>query len=382
MDKVLSLMDEEVADFTIPQATWDCGIGACHLTLVGRLVSHRSVHFEALKGSLTHLIQASRGLLIRKVSESRFCLVFNHIEDLRRVLDMRPSFASLMSFSILDAVWVLGWMSHMLNRMSTGSKRKTLWILVRMPLILGAAPDALRPTYVRQFQSATDSAIPVQRGTRIFGEFGNKNNRVSTSVSSAGAVHVTSPGLPEQLLAPSQQLRKGKAVGYRQLIDESSASEDSNLAGKMGLEHSSRQAQVELQHCPLNWVGSSFARPLILDPAGSSSAQSGPDLFGPVQGQPRSNDSPSHDLQGFGNFLSIVGASVENPRSPAHGDSLTPSSLPDDYSLASLVRSVGRGVSNPVVPFSSPSLVDVPISASMATGCSSLSPDLSGSRGR
>ncbi|KAK4413172.1 hypothetical protein Salat_2729700 [Sesamum alatum] len=90
MGKVLSLMDEEVADFTIPQATWDRGSGGSHLTLVGSLISHRSVHFEAMKGSLVHLIQASRGVSFRKVSDSRFCLVFNHVEDLRRVLDMWP----------------------------------------------------------------------------------------------------------------------------------------------------------------------------------------------------------------------------------------------------------------------------------------------------
>ncbi|KAK4435172.1 hypothetical protein Salat_0680500 [Sesamum alatum] len=48
------------------------------------------IHFEALKGRLIQLIQAARGVTIRKISETRFCLVFNHKEDLRRALDMRP----------------------------------------------------------------------------------------------------------------------------------------------------------------------------------------------------------------------------------------------------------------------------------------------------
>ncbi|KAK4424714.1 hypothetical protein Salat_1665000 [Sesamum alatum] len=89
-DSVLSLTEDEAAGVIIPQAALDKGSSAYRLTLVGRLLSHRTVLFHALKGSLVHLIQATRGMVVHKVSESRFCLVFSHQEDLRRVLDLRP----------------------------------------------------------------------------------------------------------------------------------------------------------------------------------------------------------------------------------------------------------------------------------------------------
>ncbi|KAK4430690.1 Vesicle-associated membrane protein [Sesamum alatum] len=64
-DSILSLTEEEATSVVIPQTVWDKGYGGYCLTLVGRLLSHRLVHFEALK-------------------------VFNHSEDLRRVLEMHP----------------------------------------------------------------------------------------------------------------------------------------------------------------------------------------------------------------------------------------------------------------------------------------------------
>ncbi|KAK4415732.1 hypothetical protein Salat_2680600 [Sesamum alatum] len=49
---------------------------------------------RGIKGSLVHLIQATRGMVVHKVSESHFCLVFNHQEDLgqeRKVLFGSPT---------------------------------------------------------------------------------------------------------------------------------------------------------------------------------------------------------------------------------------------------------------------------------------------------
>ncbi|KAK4415896.1 hypothetical protein Salat_2697000 [Sesamum alatum] len=89
-DYVLSFTDEEATGMLIPQTAWDHVSSGIHLTLVGRLLSHRSVQFEALKGALIQLIQAAHGLTVRKVSEFRFRLVFAHVEDLRRVLELRP----------------------------------------------------------------------------------------------------------------------------------------------------------------------------------------------------------------------------------------------------------------------------------------------------
>ncbi|KAK4423004.1 hypothetical protein Salat_1883000 [Sesamum alatum] len=90
LDSVLSLSVEEASGPVIPLSEWNKGLDGYDLTLIGRLLSHRSVPFEALKGTLIQLIQAARGVTMRKISEERFCLVFNHIEDIRRVLVMRP----------------------------------------------------------------------------------------------------------------------------------------------------------------------------------------------------------------------------------------------------------------------------------------------------
>ncbi|KAK4438736.1 hypothetical protein Salat_0208200 [Sesamum alatum] len=90
LDSVLSLIVEEGEGVCIPQSDWTIGLGGFRLTLVGRLLSPRSVNFEVLKDSLTCMFHTVRGVVVRKVSESRFCLIFNHFEDLRRVLDLRP----------------------------------------------------------------------------------------------------------------------------------------------------------------------------------------------------------------------------------------------------------------------------------------------------
>ncbi|KAK4417140.1 hypothetical protein Salat_2539500 [Sesamum alatum] len=88
LNSILSLT--EAAEVFIPRTDWDKGYAGNHLTLVGRVLSHRLVHFEATKARLVDLFQSSKGVIAHKVSESRFCLVFTHIEDFRRVLDLRP----------------------------------------------------------------------------------------------------------------------------------------------------------------------------------------------------------------------------------------------------------------------------------------------------
>ncbi|KAK4418218.1 hypothetical protein Salat_2234500 [Sesamum alatum] len=90
LDSALSLTEEEATSVVIPQSDWDKGVDGYRFTLVGHLLSHRLIHFEALKVRLIQLIQAARGVTVRKLLETRFCWVFNHEEDLRQALDMRP----------------------------------------------------------------------------------------------------------------------------------------------------------------------------------------------------------------------------------------------------------------------------------------------------
>ncbi|KAK4424238.1 hypothetical protein Salat_1617200 [Sesamum alatum] len=90
LHSVLSLTFDEAVGVVIPLSDLEKGYGGYHLTLVGRLLSHRAVNFDAMKGTLIQLFQAARGLELRKISDDRFCLLFNHAEDYRRVLDLRP----------------------------------------------------------------------------------------------------------------------------------------------------------------------------------------------------------------------------------------------------------------------------------------------------
>ncbi|KAK4425434.1 hypothetical protein Salat_1737400 [Sesamum alatum] len=101
-DSTLSLTEDEAVGVVIPQAAWDRGSSAYRLTLVGRLLSHRTVLFDALKGSLAHLIQATRGmnlLIFQSLSLSDdplsvnldWCPFYVHIHDLpygQRTLDV------------------------------------------------------------------------------------------------------------------------------------------------------------------------------------------------------------------------------------------------------------------------------------------------------
>ncbi|KAL0409826.1 UNVERIFIED_CONTAM: hypothetical protein Slati_3572300 [Sesamum latifolium] len=51
--------------------------------LVGRLLSHQNTNFEAL-------MQPVKGMVVRRISEDRFCLQFNHKLDMQRVMEGRP----------------------------------------------------------------------------------------------------------------------------------------------------------------------------------------------------------------------------------------------------------------------------------------------------
>ncbi|KAK4417048.1 hypothetical protein Salat_2530300 [Sesamum alatum] len=90
LDIVLSLTEDEAPGLVIPQSGWEKGAGGFRLMLVRRLLTHRSVLFDSLKDSLVRRFQTAQGVSVRKVSDSHFCLVFNHFEDLQRVLDLRP----------------------------------------------------------------------------------------------------------------------------------------------------------------------------------------------------------------------------------------------------------------------------------------------------
>ncbi|KAL0410932.1 UNVERIFIED_CONTAM: hypothetical protein Slati_3682900 [Sesamum latifolium] len=56
---------------------------------VGKVLSHRNTNFDALRNVLTSLLQPVKGVVIKRVSEERFCLQFNHRLDMQRALEGR-----------------------------------------------------------------------------------------------------------------------------------------------------------------------------------------------------------------------------------------------------------------------------------------------------
>ncbi|KAL0433775.1 UNVERIFIED_CONTAM: hypothetical protein Slati_2711800 [Sesamum latifolium] len=88
----LSLTEEKETCFAVPIDILNkSAITDGHeLTLVRRLISHRSNNFEALKNMLTSLLQPVKGLSIWRIFEDRFCIRFNHRLDKQRALEGRP----------------------------------------------------------------------------------------------------------------------------------------------------------------------------------------------------------------------------------------------------------------------------------------------------
>ncbi|KAL0438846.1 UNVERIFIED_CONTAM: hypothetical protein Slati_2367600 [Sesamum latifolium] len=90
MEAVLSLTEGEPEAIVMSHSTWQSSNANHHLTLVGTLLSHKPVNFEALRNTLLNLIRLMRGITISKIQENRFYFVFNHVVDLKRTLDLRP----------------------------------------------------------------------------------------------------------------------------------------------------------------------------------------------------------------------------------------------------------------------------------------------------
>ncbi|KAK4423020.1 hypothetical protein Salat_1884600 [Sesamum alatum] len=212
MGKVPSLMDEEVADLTIPQATWDRGFGGSHLIGVGRLVSHRSVHFHEMVLDLRRVLDMRpwifyRNLIVFQQLSPKddplslnldWCPFFVHVHDLPyglRTIDVIQylgcSLGSWLEDSHIERdVYWFEMVRIRININITLPLKRALqlcseerenfvdpgsdapygaWLRAAGPLRrLGAALDALRLTYVPHFQTVTDSSVLVQCGARIF----------------------------------------------------------------------------------------------------------------------------------------------------------------------------------------------------------------------
>ncbi|KAK4425511.1 hypothetical protein Salat_1745100 [Sesamum alatum] len=131
LDSILSLTVEEGSGVVIPQSEWDKGSGGFRLTLVGRLLSHRSVHFDALKVSLTNILQPAKGVVVRKVSESHRRIGSGSVPA-RPTYIWRGSFSLGLSGSGLRGV-------HIFGDFRRGSKRREA--VIEKFLVDGSPPQ-------------------------------------------------------------------------------------------------------------------------------------------------------------------------------------------------------------------------------------------------
>ncbi|KAL0321162.1 UNVERIFIED_CONTAM: hypothetical protein Sradi_5377700 [Sesamum radiatum] len=88
----LSLTGEEDVENSIPTDVWNKGGNSDGIKfgVVGRLLSHRNSNFDALKSTLSALLQPVKGMSMWRISEERFCIRFNHRLDFQRALEGRP----------------------------------------------------------------------------------------------------------------------------------------------------------------------------------------------------------------------------------------------------------------------------------------------------
>ncbi|KAK4438075.1 hypothetical protein Salat_0141600 [Sesamum alatum] len=188
LDSALFLTEEEYTDVVIPQSDWDKGVEGYSLTLVGRLMSHRAVHFEALKGMLVQLIQAVGGVTVRKISETRFYLD----DPLLVSLDWSPFFVHIHDLRFgqrsVDVIRYIGFVDPGVN-CPFGS-----WLRATGPMRrLGGISDSICPTYVWNSPRPVGNSGDQRRGAQIFGTFRLAQGGSPSSSSSVPPVSIQFP---------------------------------------------------------------------------------------------------------------------------------------------------------------------------------------------
>ncbi|KAK4438483.1 hypothetical protein Salat_0182600 [Sesamum alatum] len=205
LDSALSLTEEEATSVVIPQSDWDKGVDGYRFTLVGRLLSHRSIHFEALKGRLIQLIQGARGysssenlggpILFGSLSQPKdplsisldWCPFFVHVHDLRlgqRSVDVLRYIGDYVG-AWLDAGNMerdIFWFENVRIRLNINVSDCFVdpganypfgaWLLVTGPMRrVGGTLDSICPTYVWSSHRTTSLSGDQRRGAQIFGNF-------------------------------------------------------------------------------------------------------------------------------------------------------------------------------------------------------------------
>ncbi|KAL0438583.1 UNVERIFIED_CONTAM: hypothetical protein Slati_2341300 [Sesamum latifolium] len=86
----LPLTESEDAGVAIASNLWYSDSDSHELYLVGRLLSHKPFHADALKSTLPLAFNPVRGMNFKLLEDHRFLLKFNHIVDRNRVLNGCP----------------------------------------------------------------------------------------------------------------------------------------------------------------------------------------------------------------------------------------------------------------------------------------------------
>ncbi|KAL0443829.1 UNVERIFIED_CONTAM: hypothetical protein Slati_2105600 [Sesamum latifolium] len=86
----LSLTEEEEASYVLPTGIWHAEPLSSSFVIVGRLLSSKSFHPEAMQNTLRTAFNSIRGMDFKMIEGERFLLKFFHVLDRDRVLDRCP----------------------------------------------------------------------------------------------------------------------------------------------------------------------------------------------------------------------------------------------------------------------------------------------------
>ncbi|KAL0320137.1 UNVERIFIED_CONTAM: hypothetical protein Sradi_5275200 [Sesamum radiatum] len=86
----LRMTEKEGTKVVIPDGLWAADAESHLLFLVGRVLTSKQPKFEALVSSVRSMLNPVKGLEMRRLSDGRFLIRFNHIIDRNRALDGCP----------------------------------------------------------------------------------------------------------------------------------------------------------------------------------------------------------------------------------------------------------------------------------------------------
>ncbi|KAL0408432.1 UNVERIFIED_CONTAM: hypothetical protein Sradi_1777600 [Sesamum radiatum] len=103
LGKNLSLSTEEENGVVMPLDVWHSDSDIQVFCVAGKILSHKSLNFEAMQSTLTAAFNPIRGMDMKMIEGNRLLFCFNHPVDRKRVLENAP-WAYEKSLLVLKAV--------------------------------------------------------------------------------------------------------------------------------------------------------------------------------------------------------------------------------------------------------------------------------------